>query len=141
MCSVTPETSIVERLQLLNNRIGTAFSGCAGISATRFRLLQELFAAEEVGQTSLQKSLGIDGAAVTRHLKQLEAKDFVSRRNCPDDNRVTLVHLTERGREHIEEFVQEKSRLIEDLFRGFDAEEREMLATMLERMHRNAETL
>ncbi len=141
MCPVTPETSIVERLQLLNNRIGTAFSGCAGISATRFRLLQELFAAEEVGQTSLQKSLGIDGAAVTRHLKQLEAKDFVSRRNCPDDNRVTLVHLTERGREHIDEFVQEKSRLIENLFDGFDAEERKALANMLERMHRNAETL
>lgn len=141
MCPVTPETSIVERLQLLNNRIGTAFSGCAGISATRFRLLQELFAAEEVGQTSLQKSLGIDGAAVTRHLKQLEAKDFVSRRNCPDDNRVTLVHLTERGREHIDEFVQEKSRLIENLFDGFDAEERKVLANMLERMHRNAETL
>lgn len=141
MCPVTPEASIVERLQLLNNRIGTAFSGCAGISATRFRLLQELFAAEEVGQTALQKSLGIDGAAVTRHLKQLEAKDFVSRRNCPDDNRVTLVHLTERGREHIDEFVQEKSRLIENLFEGFDAEERKALANMLERMHRNAETL
>ena len=141
MCPVTPETSILERLQLLNNRIGTAFSGCAGISATRFRLLQELFATEEVGQTALQKSLGIDGAAVTRHLKQLEAKDFVSRRNCPDDNRVTLVHLTERGREHIDEFVQEKSRLIEDLFDGFDAEERKALANMLERMHRNAETL
>ncbi|CAM4103023.1 MarR family winged helix-turn-helix transcriptional regulator [Saccharibacillus endophyticus] len=141
MCPVTPEASIVERLQLLNNRIGTAFSGCAGISATRFRLLQELFAAEEVGQTALQKSLGIDGAAVTRHLKQLEAKDFVSRRNCPDDNRVTLVHLTERGREHIDEFVQEKSRLIENLFDGFDAEERKALANMLERMHRNAETL
>ncbi|MEJ8305815.1 MarR family transcriptional regulator [Saccharibacillus sacchari] len=141
MCPVTPETSILERLQLLNNRISTAFSGCAGISATRFRLLQELFAAEEVGQTALQKSLGIDGAAVTRHLKQLEAKDFVSRRNCPDDNRVTLVHLTERGREHIEGFVQEKSRLIEDLFHGFDAEERERLANMLERMQRNADTL
>lgn len=141
MCPVTPETSILERLQLLNNRIGTAFSGCAGISATRFRLLQELFATEEVGQTALQKSLGIDGAAVTRHLKQLEAKDFVSRRNCPDDNRVTLVHLTERGREHIDEFVQEKSRLIENLFDGFDAEEREKLADMLERMQRNAETL
>lgn len=141
MCPVTPETSIVERLQLLNNRIGTAFSGCAGISATRFRLLQELFAAEEIGQTALQKSLGIDGAAVTRHLKQLESKDFVSRRSSPDDNRVTLVHLTERGRQHIDDFVQEKSRLIEGLFEGFDAEERKTLASMLERMQSNAETL
>lgn len=141
MCPVTPETSIMERLQLLNNRISTAFSGCAGISASRFRLLQELFAAEEIGQSALQKSLGIDGAAITRHLKQLESTGFVSRRSSPEDNRVTLVRLNKSGRDHIENFVQEKSRLVEDLLEGFDAEERKMLASMLERMHHNAEKL
>ncbi|MCQ4087618.1 MarR family winged helix-turn-helix transcriptional regulator [Saccharibacillus sp. JS10] len=141
MCPVTPEASILERLQLLNTRIGTAFSGCAGVSSSRFRLMQQLFAIEEIGQSALQKSLGIDGAAVTRHLKQLEANNFVSRRTCPEDNRVTLVSLTEHGRLHVNDFVQEKSRLIEDLFEGFDAEERKTLADLLERMQRNADTL
>lgn len=141
MCPVTPETSIMERLQLLNNRIGAAYSGCTGLSASRFRLLRELFASEEISQTALQKSLGIDGAAITRHLKQLEALDFVNRRNSPDDNRVTLVQLNERGREHIQSFVEENSRLVEGLLEGFDAEERKVLADMLERMHHNAETL
>lgn len=141
MCAVTPETSILEKLQLLNNRIGAAFSGCTGLSASRFRLLRELLVTEEVSQTTLQKSLGIDGAAITRHLKQLESLDFVDRRTCPEDNRITLVRLNERGREHIEGFVQESSRLVEGLLEGFDVEERKVLADMLARMHRNAETL
>ncbi|NGZ77299.1 MarR family winged helix-turn-helix transcriptional regulator [Saccharibacillus alkalitolerans] len=141
MCPVTPESCILEKLQLLNNRVGTAFSGCVGTSASRFRLLQELFAAEEIGQTALQKSLGIDGAAVTRHLKQLETQGLVSRRSCPNDNRITLVRLTDLGRSHIEGFVQEKARLIAGLLDGFDAEERRTLASMLDRMHRNADSL
>ncbi|MDO3411650.1 MarR family transcriptional regulator [Saccharibacillus sp. CPCC 101409] len=132
---------VLERLQLLNNRLGSAFSGCAGISASRFRLMQELFAAEEIGQTSLQKLLGIDGAAVTRHLKQLESRGFVSRRSSPEDNRVTLVRLTQQGREHIDGYIQEKSRLVEQLLDGFGPEERKQLADMLERLQSNAESL
>ncbi|WP_172196068.1 MarR family winged helix-turn-helix transcriptional regulator [Saccharibacillus qingshengii] len=141
MYPTTPESCILEKLQLLNTRISTAFSDCAGISTSRFRLLQELFAAEEIGQTALQKSLGIDGAAVTRHLKQLEANGFVTRRSSPEDNRITLVRLTEHGRAHIDGFLREKSLLTEKLMADFDAEERRLLANMLERMHRNAETL
>lgn len=141
MCSVTPEASILEKIQLLNNRVGAAFSGCVGTSASRFRLLQELFAAEEIGQSALQKTLGIDSAAVTRHLKQLEMQNLVHRRTSPEDNRITLVQLTEAGRTHIASFVEEKSRLIEGLLDGFDAEERLKLADMLDRMHRNAEHL
>lgn len=141
MCAVTPEACIMEKLQLLNNRISAVFSGCTGFSASRFRLLRELLVTEEISQTELQKSLGIDGAAITRHLKQLEALDFVNRRISPEDNRITLVRLNERGREHVEGFVQESSRLVEGLLEGFDVEEREALADMLVRMHRNAETL
>ncbi|QDH21533.1 MarR family transcriptional regulator [Saccharibacillus brassicae] len=141
MCPTTPESCILEKLQLLNTRVSTAFSGCAGISASRFRLLQELFTAEEIGQSALQKLLGIDGAAVTRHLKQLETNGFVTRRSSPEDNRITLVRLTEHGRAHIDGFLQEKSLLTEKLLAGFDADERLLLANMLERMHRNAESL
>lgn len=141
MCPTTPESCILEKLQLLNTRVSTAFSGCAGISASRFRLLQELFTTEEIGQSALQKLLGIDGAAVTRHLKQLETNGFVTRRSSPEDNRITLVRLTEHGRAHIDGFLQEKSLLTEKLLAGFDADERLLLANLLERMHRNAETL
>lgn len=141
MCPTTPESCILEKLQLLNTRVSTAFSGCAGISASRFRLLQELFTAEEIGQSALQKLLGIDGAAVTRHLKQLETNGFVTRRSSPEDNRITLVRLTEHGRAHIDGFLQEKSLLTEKLLAGFDADERLLLSNMLERMHRNAESL
>ncbi|WP_051478767.1 MarR family winged helix-turn-helix transcriptional regulator [Paenibacillus sp. FSL R7-277] len=128
-------------MQLLNTRISSAFSGCTGLSASRFRLMQELLVHEEVSQSALQKSLGIDGAAVTRHLKQLELLAFVSRRNCPDDNRITLVSLNENGRQHVNHFLQANSEVVEGLFAGFATAERQALADMLERMYRNAQNL
>lgn len=135
------EKCILQRMQSLNTRISSAFSGCTGLSASRFRLLQELLATQEVSQSALQKSLGIDGAAVTRHLKQLELLQFVNRRTCPDDNRITLVSLNENGRQHVNHFLQANSEVVEGLFAGFDPKERQALADMLERMHHNAQNL
>ncbi len=55
--------------------------------------------------------MNIDNAAITRHLKQLEANEMIVRRKNPDDNRITLVSLTEEGRNKIQAFQEEKNVL------------------------------
>lgn len=55
--------------------------------------------------------MNIDNAAITRHLKQLEANGMIVRRKNPDDNRITLVSLTEEGRNKIQAFQEEKNVL------------------------------
>ncbi len=50
---------------------------------------------------ALQQEVNIDNAAITRHLKQLEANEMIVRRKNPEDNRITLVSLTEEGRNKI----------------------------------------
>ncbi|MCZ8520485.1 MULTISPECIES: MarR family winged helix-turn-helix transcriptional regulator [Paenibacillus] len=128
------EASIFDRLVALNKQIATNFERCTGVSPSRFRLLQMLYHAEEISQTALQKEVGIDHAAVTRHLKQLEADGVVTRRTNPADNRITLVRLTEQGRGEIIAYKEEKARFVARMLQDFSEEERRLLADMLDRM-------
>jgi DNA-binding MarR family transcriptional regulator len=135
------EDTIFELLQALHKGISPKFERCAGITPTRFRLLQELFRASEISQISLQKTLDIDAAAVTRHLRGLEDSGMIARRNNPADNRVTLVSLTDHGREHINSYREEKTRFISELLTGFNEQERTVLAEMLTRLQYNINLL
>lgn len=126
---------IFEMLLLLNKQISSKFERCAGISASRLQLLCRLYQVEEISQTLLQKEIGIDAAAVTRHLKQLEANAMVIRRTKPEDNRVTLVSLTDYGRERMMTFRQERSQFVDRLLQSFDETERHQLADMLRIMN------
>ncbi|MDN4085090.1 MarR family transcriptional regulator [Paenibacillus polymyxa] len=122
-------------LLLLNKQISSKFERCAGVSASRLQLLCKLYQVEEISQTLLQKEVGIDAAAVTRHLKQLEATGMVTRRTKPEDNRVTLVSLTEYGRARIVIFKQERSQFVAQLLQSFDETQRQQLADMLQVMN------
>lgn len=135
------EAEILYQLQCLNKVIGTKFEACTGISQSRLELLALLFQVDEISQSDLQKKVNIDGAAVTRHLKQLEAKGMVSRRRKPEDNRIILVRLTGQGRERIEASKKEKERFIKEMLANVSAEERSTLKNVLVQMQKNIENI
>lgn len=135
------EGEILYQLQSLHKVIGTKFEARTGISQSRLELLAVLFYVDEISQSDLQKKVNIDGAAVTRHLKQLEAKEMVTRRRKPEDNRIILVRLTEQGRERIEASKKEKERFIKEMLAGVSEEERSMLKNVLSQMQNNIENM
>lgn len=135
------EARIFELLQALNKGISPKFERCAGISPSRHRLLHLLFQVDEISQISLQKEMGIDAAAITRHIKGLEESGAITRRNNPADNRVTLVSLTAQGRERIELLAQEKKRFISTLLTDFNDQEQKVLIDMLNRLQHNINSL
>ncbi|MGG1574727.1 MarR family winged helix-turn-helix transcriptional regulator [Fictibacillus sp. NRS-1165] len=134
-------THIAYILRELHNQISPKFERCTGISQSRLELLQHLYEMEEISQSSLQKAVNIDPAAVTRHLKQLEASGKVSRRKNPKDNRETLVALTDQGRNEILSYRKERDQFVSNLLKGFKEEELPVLVDMLERMQRNADQI
>ncbi|WP_339075896.1 MarR family transcriptional regulator [Bacillus velezensis] len=135
------EGEILYQLQSLHKVIRTKFEACTGISQSRLELLAVLFYVDEISQSDLQKKVNIDGAAVTRHLKQLEAKEMVTRRRKPEDNRIILVRLTDQGRERIEASKKEKERFIKEMLAGVSEEERSMLKNVLSQMQNNIENM
>lgn len=131
------EGRILSLLNGLSNKVSPKFERCTGISLSRYELLCELYRADEINQSTLQKVVNIDGAAITRHLKQLEADGIVSRRKNPDDNRITFVHLTEEGRKRIVVYKLEKANFVKQMLQNFNEEELHTLADLLTRIQNN----
>jgi DNA-binding MarR family transcriptional regulator len=112
-----------------------------GVSQSRLELLTLLYQVDEISQSDLQKKVNIDGAAITRHVKQLETKGMVSRRRKPEDNRITLVKLSSQGRERIESYKKEKERFMEEMLVNISTEERNVLLHLLSQMKKNIENI
>ncbi|QRG66913.1 MarR family winged helix-turn-helix transcriptional regulator [Brevibacillus choshinensis] len=131
------EEQILNLLMGLTNKISPKFERCTGISSTRLAILQILCECTEINQSQLQKHIHIDSAAITRHLKQLEADGMVTRQRNPNDNRETFVRLSEEGHRRIEGYKSEKHHFIQQILDGFREEETKVLADFLKRMQNN----
>ncbi len=131
------QSQILYLLRDLNNQISPKFERCTGISQSRLALLSYLYKHGEISQTILQKEINIDSAAITRHVKQLEAAGKVSRRKSTDDNRVTLVRLTDIGYEEVVSYKNERDSFVASMLKDFNEEELQILFYMLKRMQQN----
>ncbi|MFD1175912.1 MarR family winged helix-turn-helix transcriptional regulator [Paenibacillus puldeungensis] len=130
------ESIILYRLHFLSKEINSKFSECTGISQSRLELLHQLYQIEgELSQQELQQELKIDNAAITRHVKQLEADGMITRRKKASDNRVTLVQLTDYGRQKISSFQEEKKRFVASMLKEINEEEKNLLLDLLGRIH------
>lgn len=118
----------------VNKHIATRFERCAGVSPNRLELLCKLTGGQ-ISQSDLQKAVSIDPAAVTRHVQQLEAEGILQRTRCESDNRITLVELTEEGKEKVVLFKAEKDRFLEELQADLTETERLGLIQALQKLN------
>lgn len=121
-------------LMHLNKHIATQFERCAGVSLNRLELLCKLTGGE-ISQSDLQKAVSIDPAAVTRHVQQLEAEGILVRTRCENDNRITLVQLTEEGKRKVANFKAEKERFMEELQTDLTESERLQFIETLQKLN------
>ena len=118
----------------LNKHIATRFERCAGVSPNRLELLCKLTGGE-ISQSDLQKAVSIDPAAVTRHVQQLEAEGILLRTRSENDNRITLVQLTEEGKNKVAAFKAEKERFMEELQSDLTEAERLQFIETLQKLN------
>ncbi|KSU61890.1 MarR family transcriptional regulator [[Bacillus] enclensis] len=138
---MSSEETILRHLNDIYKQLSPKFERCTGISQSRLDLLHKLMEVDEISQRALQREVNIDNAAVTRHLKQLEAKGMVSRRKNPDDNRITFVSLTDEGRERTAALCKEKKQFISQMLKDFSTDEQEMLSDLLMRIQQNGKNI
>ena len=93
-----PAETLVQQIARVYYEILPVFERYVGMSKARWGVLMLLWRVGELSQATLQQCLRVDGAAITRQVKQLEEEGLVLRRSDPQDNRFTLVDLTEAGR-------------------------------------------
>jgi MarR family transcriptional regulator for hemolysin len=136
-----PEESILIEFRQVFLAVKSALGEYFGVTQARLLILQHLNSTEEVSQADLQKRLGVDGAVITRLVKQLEAEGMLTRRPDPSDNRFTLVSLTSQGQNQIKNLMVRLKALEPVLLDGVDAEEIDCIRRALRRVRQNAEAI
>ena len=132
-----PGDSFLLALLLTGHVLRAAFENFVGVPVSRMRMLGTMYVAGELSQADLQRELEVDGATVTRQVKQMEAEGLLQRRADPKDNRFTLVALTDGGRALVETLFA-RGRDFEQLaVRGIAAEQLTAATEPLARIRRN----
>ncbi|WP_291292447.1 MarR family transcriptional regulator [Enterococcus sp.] len=104
---------LLYQLKIANQELTTDFEKSTGFSLTRYELLMFIKENGRCSQSELQTELKIDSAAVTRHLKILEQKNYVARERNKANNREVFVEITPKAQQELSacENQQEKKAL------------------------------
>jgi DNA-binding MarR family transcriptional regulator len=131
------EETFFQHLASVCSESRQAFDQHVGMSQLRRQLLTLLSEIGEISHAALQQHLAVDGATITRVVKQFESEEVLSRRLDPRDNRYTLVSLTVSGQQIVAGLRAAHRSFQTRLLDGIPTEEQEMVLHVLERLHAN----
>jgi MarR family transcriptional regulator, transcriptional regulator for hemolysin len=114
-----------------------AFARHVGMSPHRVQVLVRLWRDGETRHSDLRQAMGIDGATVTRLIKEFETEGLVGRRLDPADNRYTLAALTPAGERMADDLDRSHQLYQQRLLDGVTTQEQEIVLRVLRRVRAN----
>jgi DNA-binding MarR family transcriptional regulator len=117
------------------------FSREFGIGMTEWRILVMLITKNPARPNDFLEFTGVDKSNVSRALSRLHSLGYVRVMPDPDDPRLNLVEITERGRA-VQDRTSEIALAHENvILGGLDKDEKRQLLSLLTRLMANSETL
>ncbi|EEI20511.1 MarR family winged helix-turn-helix transcriptional regulator [Lentilactobacillus hilgardii] len=97
----------------------------------QLRVLHELAEKKALTNTDIVEALDIRPSSVSAMVSKLEAAGLIERHESPDDKRVMLISLTEKGQNMINDSRQFTDQLSESLFSSLTDDEQQQLCKLL----------
>ena len=89
------------------------FSHSMGMPASRFTLMRLLaFSEDDLGVMDLARQLGVNAAAVTRQVQELEREQLITRQADNKDGRRSYIRLSPKGYKQFEQ-IHERTHQLE----------------------------
>jgi DNA-binding MarR family transcriptional regulator len=133
----TAEDTFFRELGRTYAELRPAFARHVGMTPYRVQVLVRLWRDGETTHSDLRQALGIDGASITRLVKEFEAEGLVGRRLDPADNRYTLAALTPAGKRMAADLERSHQTYQERLLDGVSARQQEIVLSVLRRLRAN----
>ena len=110
-----------------------------GLSEGKFYVLAHLFSEELMGRpepspSEIAEKVGVTRATITGLLDGLERDGFLERWPDSRDRRALAIHMTEKTRRFLDEFIPDQSRRINSLMAALSGDERRQLIALLTRI-------
>ncbi|SFW70981.1 MarR family winged helix-turn-helix transcriptional regulator [Amycolatopsis australiensis] len=129
------------RMLSLRHRARTAeLLAPLGLHPGQEALLLELARSGPMIQAQLSEALGVERPSVTLMARKLEAAGHIRRSCAPDDQRATVVELTDRGRALTDQVKQLWCALAQQTLAGLPAETVAGLPGLLKTLAGNVDT-
>jgi DNA-binding MarR family transcriptional regulator len=114
-----------------------AANGLPDFTTSHGNILYRLSKAETLSMTKIARMIHRDKSTATVLVNKLERFGLVKRIRCKDDNRKTLLMLTEKGAEYNEATANISKRLIDRCYQGFSQADKEKAFELLTRISDN----
>ncbi|WP_035054238.1 MarR family winged helix-turn-helix transcriptional regulator [Carnobacterium pleistocenium] len=132
-------SSLLYQIKIANQELTSKFEKVTGFSLTRYELMMMLKETGKCSQKEIQHRLGIDSAAVTRHLKILEEKEYVTRERNKENNREFFVEITQKAKMDLETCEKEHDRPQNPLYNVLSSTEEKQLQLLLKKLIKQEE--
>jgi DNA-binding MarR family transcriptional regulator len=117
------------------------FAKSTGLSMPQFSVLMQLHYRGACGMSKVSEGFDITPAAASQLVDKLVHSGLIQRVEDPDDRRAKMLSLTDKGRELIQQGIEERYRWVEELAAKLSAEERAQVSEALDIMTRAAQEM
>ena len=131
------EQNLRELFQVFSRRFGFLNKDCCQACGHNISLIQShiLYEVEHQYQPSMQQvadSLGTDITTFSRQVQSLIKLNLISKTSDPKDRRISILSLTEEGKEVAENINQQMNEILDDVFSNMSQEEKEMVVRSIQ---------
>ncbi|MCM3585773.1 MarR family transcriptional regulator [Mesobacillus maritimus] len=112
-----------------------------GLNSTEFSVLELLYHRGDQPIQKIGKKVLISSGSITYVVDKLEQKNYVRRRGCPKDRRVTYAAITSEGKLLMDKIFPQHELKIQEIFAELDAEEVKEAIALLKRIGYSAKNL
>ena len=112
-----------------------------GLNSTEFAVLELLYHKGEQPIQIIGKKILISSSSITYVVDKLEKKDYIVRKACPEDRRVTYAVLTSKGKTFMEQNFPQHEKKLEEIFEHLSDEDINKTIELLKRIGHHAEKM
>ena len=117
------------------------FAKSTGLSMPQFSILMQLHHRGACGMSEVSERFEITPAAASQLVEKLVQNGFVVREEDPHDRRAKLLNLTDKGRDLVQQGIEERYRWLDQLSERLTDEERVQISEALDILTRIATDL
>lgn len=111
-----------------------------GLNLTEFGVLELLYHKGDQPIQRIGQKVLLASSSITYVVDKLEKKNYIVRKACPTDRRVTHAVITESGKELMDEIFPQHAKAISEIMGGLSTEEKKVAIDHLKRLGVYAET-
>ena len=106
------------------------------ISINDMHIIDAVGVSEPKNMSTVARAMAVTVGTLTTAINNLVKKGYVSRVRSPEDKRVVLLSLTEKGVRAYEKHAAFHRKMVQTVMDGFEGEEMEVLTRALEKLRR-----